>query len=331
MVDYRGFAARGDEVGTLGPHADGTGAGWGWSGGGGACRMNEAEELATDGRHLKIARPWRSIHGGSRRLASGGTVTRFVTAPAAADRQQASLPPGHPAIIGATTLFPKSVVDAADTPRLLVSGHNSAKLGRVVLKGPWRGMPIFLLTLVERETCPATCGLWAECFGNAMPLARRHRYSPELVARLEEELRAKSIEHRRTGFVVRLHNLGDFPDAGYAKRWLHWMAQMPQIHAFGYTAHRASTEVGRIINTAGAMFPDRWAIRFSVPPDDDPQPRQATTIWRQAEGPNVPEGIVCPAQTHKTAACATCGLCWAPAAASKRIVFIGHGMRRRHA
>ena len=76
----------------------------------------------------------------------------------------------------------------------------------------------------------------------------------------------------------------------------------------------------------GALHPDRWMMRFSVAADDNPQPMQATTIWRQPEGSNVPEGLICPAQTHKTAACATCGLCWSPGATGKRIVFIGHGM-----
>ena len=200
----------------------------------------------------------------------------------------------------------------------------------MVLKGPWRGKPIYQLTLVERETCPKTCDLWAECFGNAMPLARRHRYTPELVRVLDRELKQKATDHPQ-GFVVRLHVLGDFPDLAYARQWGAWMATIPELRVFGYTHHREWSEIGRLISALGAFHPDRWAIRFSVPPQQVPAPFQATTIWRQPEAARVPEGIVCPAQTHKTAACATCGLCWAPAAAGQRIVFIGHGLRRRRA
>lgn len=54
---------------------------------------------------------------------------------------------------------------------------------------------------------------------------------------------------------------------------------------------------------------------------------QATTIWREARG-KVEEGIVCPAQSGDTTACATCALCWSPWAGDQRIVFLGHGMSR---
>ena len=268
---------------------------------------------------------WQDFYGGCHRD-PGGYLTRFKGTAAHANRKDAALPATHPAIVNSTTLFQKSIIDPEKAPRLLVSGFNSAKLGRVVLKGPWRGMPIFHLTLVERETCPRTCQLWRECFGNGMPLARRHRYTPALVPTLDRELRAAAVKHAQTGFVVRLHNLGDFPDMAYALAWGRWMRDLPELHVFGYTEHPAESQIGWLVNLLGALHPDRWMMRFSVAADDNPQPMQATTIWRQPEGSNVPEGLICPAQTHKTAACATCGLCWSPGATGKRIVFIGHGM-----
>ena len=238
----------------------------------------------------------------------------------------AALPADHPAVRNGTTLFPKSVRDGRSTPRVLVSGHNNPKLGAMVRKGPWRGMPIFHLTLVERETCPRSCVQWDTCMGNAMHLARRHRPDGTTMARLRGELWQHAGKNPQ-GFVVRLHTLGDFADVAYATEWLGWMHQLPQLHVFGYTAHHAESEIGKVVNLAGALYPHRWAIRFSVAPDDSPMPWQATTIWRQPEGTNVPEGLVCPAQSHRTASCGTCGLCWSPVV--QRIVFVGHGLRRR--
>lgn len=268
---------------------------------------------------------WQLVYGMTRKP-EGGTLSRFVGTSHHRNLQAATLPGDHDAITGATTLFPLSVRHASDSPRLLVSGHNSAKIGKTVMVGIWKGMPIYHLTLVERETCPKSCFNYRQCYGNAMPIARRHTYDQALVWLLGEELRAKAVEHPG-GFVVRLHNLGDFPDPAYAKKWLAWMREIPAIRVFGYTAHPAGSPVGKLIGRANEEFPGRWMVRFSVPPDAYPQPMQATTIWRQPEGGKVPEGTVCPMSREKTRCCATCGLCWWPAAADLRIVFTGHGAR----
>lgn len=269
----------------------------------------------------------KAIFGGTRRP-SGGALSRFAGTAAHARQQDAALPAWHDAVVNGRTLFPTRVFLAHEVPRLLVSGVNSAKIGGRILKGPWAGMPVVTLTLEERATCPDSCGLWRECYGNAMPLARRVRVDAEMLARLDQELRALAAEHP-CGFAVRLHVLGDFPDMDYLGHWVRWMAALPALHVWGYTAHRRESPLGQVIAEANEFWPDRWAVRFSVPAGQQAGQHQATTIWRQPEAAVVPEGIVCPAQTHKSQACATCGLCWAPAAAGKRIVFIGHGMRRR--
>lgn len=269
---------------------------------------------------------WTQLGGAFRPSASG--ISRFSGTAAHANQTAAELPSWHPAVIEGRPLFSLSTRDVETSPRLLISGFNSAKIGSIVRKSAWRGMPIYTFSLEERATCPRECELWLSCYGNAMPYARRHRYSPALVERLGDELRAMAVAHKR-GFVVRLHVLGDFPDLAYAMAWVKWLGQIPQLHVFGYTARRADSDIGRLISAAGALCPERWAVRFSVPPDSDPMPMQATTIWRQPSGSAVPEGTVCPAQQHKTQACSTCGLCWSPAFAGKRIVFIGHGMRGR--
>ena len=264
--------------------------------------------------------------GGNRR--PQGTLSRFVGTAAHAHRDHAMLAPDHPAIRGSRSLFPKSVVRADQSPRVLVSGINSAKIGKRVMKGAWRGFPIFTVTLEERATCPATCPLWLECYGNAMPYARRHEPGPELIATLDAELRQKARYHPR-GFAVRLHVLGDFYSLEYLQQWLTWIDEIPALHVWGYTAHDMQSLMGLGIDAGNDLWPDRWVFRFSVPEGHAETGYTATTIWRKPEAPVVPEGQVCPAQTGRTTACATCGLCWSPAAADKRIVFIGHGMAKR--
>jgi hypothetical protein len=264
--------------------------------------------------------------GGNKRP-HGHSLSRFVGTAHHANREGAALSVGHAAVTGARTLFPRSVVRAAASPRLLVSGFNSAKIGARVMKGSWTGLPIFTLTLEERATCPSSCALWRECFGNAMPFARRHAHGPDLIARLDADLRELAARHR-DGFVVRVHVLGDFWSIGYLMAWFRWVRDIPGLRVFGYTAHAADSDEGAIIQMANALWPDRCAIRFSVAPEAAIGPMQATTIWRKAGSPWVPEGLVCPAQQDRTQACATCGLCWSPAMADTRIVFVGHGMNR---
>ncbi len=260
----------------------------------------------------------------------GGSLRRFTAythKESPPDREAASLRSDHPALTENRTQFPSRVFDADEGDHIFVSGHSNAKIGAFVTKGPWRGLDIFTLTLEERATCPDSCHLLAECYGNALPLAKRRAYTPELVERMDTELREMARE-RPAGFVVRLHVLGDFPDLGYVQRWSNWMAEIPQIHVFGYTAHLADSPIGILLREMNDEFLGRWAIRFSVAPEVEIDAMQATTIWREDRG-RVAEGLVCPASSGDTEACGTCGLCWSPVASGWRIVFLGHGMSRR--
>ncbi len=266
-------------------------------------------------------------YGSATRL-PGGTLARFRSVHPHGRKGDAALSAKHPAVREARTLFPTTVVSAEDAPRLLVPGFNSAKIGGRIRRGPWSGLPVFTLTLEERATCPTSCGLWRECYGNAMPLARRHAHGDALIDRLGVELTQLLAKHRG-GIAVRLHVLGDFWSEHYALMWMNWVLVHPKLHVWGYTAHAPDSEIGKTLQAMNVIRPDRWSMRFSVPPDSRQAPRQATTIWRQPEDARVPEGLVCPASSGRTQACSTCGLCWAPEAAGDRIVFIGHGMSRR--
>ena len=233
------------------------------------------------------------------------------------------LPAGHPAIRERRTLFPSTVVDVADSPRLLVSGQNSRKIGDRIVKGEWAGFPVYTLTLEERATCPASCHHWSSCMGNGMPRARRHRHGPGLTEALGEELAALQDKHPR-GFAVRLHQLGDFYDVPYVDAWLAFLEAYPALHVWGYTAWAPETPIGAAVKSLRSEAWERFAVRFS---SARPAPGGATTIAREPEGPRVAEGIVCPAQTDRASSCGACALCWSPAAKDETIVFLAHGQR----
>jgi len=202
----------------------------------------------------------------------GGPLKRHVKPKGA--RGAIVLADDHAAVTEARSLFPGTVVHSSMSPRVLVSGVNSRKIGKAVTKGRWRGMPIFTLTLEERSHCPRTCGEWASCYGNHMHYARRHIGDEVLERKLVEELAALQDSHP-AGFVVRLHVLGDFYSSLYVDFW------------------------------RGAMdcFHDRFRVRFSGTDEDG---RGSLVINTAADS----QHVLCPVQTDATDCCGTCGLCW---------------------
>lgn len=223
----------------------------------------------------------------------------------------------HPAVVEARSLFPKSVRGADDGHSVLKSGINSPKIGREILKGPWRGFPVYTLTLEERATCPSTCRHWQSCYGNNMPFAYRYRPGLEFELRLASDMAALSILHPR-GFAVRLHTLGDFYSTDYVWLWHEFLIAYPALHCFGFTA-RIDPELDPIAHALAILvrsFWPRFAVRFS----DGPALSYTTaSISESAHKPA--DAIICPAQLGKTEACSTCGLCWAT---SRRIAFLDH-------
>lgn len=226
----------------------------------------------------------------------------------------------HPAMREMRSMFPSRAFGADEVDRLLISGINSRKTGRKVTKGPWRGMPIYTLTLEERATCPATCSHLADCYGNSSHLARRIRHGFRFEYLLIDEVFCLAAENRN-GLVVRLHVLGDFYSAHYVDMWTEFLRQIPQLHVFGYTA-RLEGEIHAAIVAMNDCFPDRCAIRFS---SDSSRAMGATVIQYHPVTARVEEGLVCPAETGRTRCCAECALCWSPAMRGETIVFIRHG------
>lgn len=287
--------------------------------------VSTTSEPAKHPREVNYSGVWKC---GKQIGAERGSLKRFEHFEIDTERV-VPLDAAHPAVMEGRTLFPGSVVSARESPRFLVSGHNSRKLGAVVEKGPWAGFPIYQLSLEERKTCPRSCKLWEGCYGNSMHLARRHDHAdPEFMPALDREVRTLARSHPK-GFVVRLHTLGDFYSLEYLELWASLLVDLENLHIFGYTARRedaddeASRELAHYIRLLSSAHWKRFAIRFSN------QAGPEGTIVVDAPLVRHPHVIMCPAQTGQTDACATCGLCWSEAAREKTIGFLRHGRKRR--
>lgn len=220
------------------------------------------------------------------------------------------------ALVEGRTVFTSTVRHPDQGGALLKTGHNNPKIGRTITKGKWKGFPIFMLTLEERATCPRTCELYRSCYGNNMHLAHRWRHGPELEQFLVHEVVALQNEYRH-GFAIRLHVLGDFYSRDYVLTWQALLDCCPALHVFGFTARiDPASEITQALEAVRRAHPARWFIRQSG----------ARRARMASEVVDLPEhasagAIVCPQQTGRTLACATCGLCWAT---DKNIAFLRH-------
>lgn len=260
------------------------------------------------------------------KAAGTGERARFATH-AWAPSQGRPVAPDHPAIRGGASLYGASVVHPSVSPRLLVDGVNQRKIGGRIVKGAWRGLKVYCLTLEERASCPRSCHNWAACMGNGMPYARRHVHGPALEQRLIAEVDA--LARRRVnahGFAVRLHVLGDFYAVAYAELWAMLLGAHPGLHLFGFTAWAEASPIGAAVAGLNRAWPERCHIRFSA---RTAGPDRAITIDRPEARPA--GAIICPVQTGATRDCGTCGLCWARPARARTIAFLRHGPAVRDA
>ena len=262
----------------------------------------------TEERKDELRRLWVEERGSFSRIAQRMGVTRG-TIDGASRRLRLQVPPGkprvlaadHPAVVVGRTVFPEKwewPIEAS----VLKSGDNTRKLGGAVAKGHWRGMPIFMLTLEERATCPRDCALWRSCYGNRMRNAVRYAHGDALENRLAAEL-AKLQRLFPFGFVVRLHLLGDFYSVGYVDFWAGALTAFPALRVFGYTAWQRGTPIGDRVADLRDRCWDRFAVRTSGASDG---PR--TVVIEHGDDPS--PAIACPAQTGRTASCSSCALCW---------------------
>lgn len=247
------------------------------------------------------------------------TLSRFIKTPGAVRTKvrQLNLDTRHPALMNAHTLFPRQVKKPSDIRALLVSGHANAKIGRDVRKGKFRGYWIYTLSLEERATCPRSCHHWSTCYGNHMPWAKRVDHTdPTFLPRLEREVEDLLAIRGRAGILVRLHALGDFYSVDYVRFWRMLLMRHKHLALYGYTAREPDGDIGWAVRGLAADFRERAMIRFS----NAKWPVMATVpITAPEQCP--PNAFVCPEQTGRTRACATCAACWAT---RKNVAFIAH-------
>lgn len=229
----------------------------------------------------------------------------------------ATMPPVDlPALSEHRTLYPSTIVPVEGLLNVLVKGDNSWKIGGKVVKGRWKGFPVYTLTLEERATCPTSCAHWRSCYGNSMHLAKRIAHGAAFEDRLGLELGLLQSRHP-TGFAVRLHVLGDFYSAAYVDLWRSFLARFPALRVFGFSARwQSSDPIGAALLRLVMEQWDRFAIRFSNAPSEE-----CSTVSLEHPVQKPADAVICPQQLGKTANCGTCGLCWAT---TKRIAFLRH-------
>lgn len=235
-------------------------------------------------------------------MVAPSSLRRFGTTHGRGRMGQILLSELHPASRSGRTIFSSRVFDPNEVKRTLKDGHQSRKIGKMVVKGARRGWPIFTLTLEERATCPRSCQAWAFCYGNNMQAAERLVAGPELEAALWAELAELQRRHAR-GFMVRLHILGDFYSLAYVRLWKRALAEFPALHIFGFTARDPrNDEIGMALWHMAKTGWDRFAMRFSG--------RDGPTLGSQLAPAVHADSIMCPAQAREDLCCASCALCW---------------------
>ena len=193
------------------------------------------------------------------------------------------------------------------------------KLLKEVIKGRFKGYRVHTLTLEERATCPATCHHLATCYGNNMPFAHRLEHGPELIAKIDSELKAR---HDKLT-LVRLHVLGDFWSVEYVEQWGRWLDDHPNLAAWGYTHNWPDSiiplerAIGQAIQRVKDRHPDRFRIRWSDRPDL-PDSANSEDMAQPVKG----ESLICPEQEGRTGGCGDCVLCWEQP--SRNIIFKTH-------
>lgn len=233
-----------------------------------------------------------------------------------ANGEQRPIKPGDDADIYATTRF-HSKVQPSPAFGVLKPGGYQRKLGSRVLKGKWKGFPIFSLTLEERATCPRSCQMWLSCYGNHMGRSVRYTHGTALIDAIYNDL--VLLEQRYpNGFVVRLHILGDFFSVEYVQFWRDMLDEFHGLRIFGYTARNSTND---IIGWAIEQLRDERWERFAIRTSGAYACPRTKVIAKDYKENGV---IVCPAQTNKTECCASCALCWEPAARNKVIAFLRH-------
>jgi hypothetical protein len=225
------------------------------------------------------------------------------------------VPLGEPRVIApkATegTIFPSMVKDVVPGQPVLLDGASNAKIGGDVLVGWLKGARIVTLTLEERATCPRSCALWQECYGNTLNWSVRWRPGESLERQIEADV--IDLLDRFGKVLVRLHITGDFYSMGYLALWARLLDEHPSLAVFGFTAHPDTSPMGAAIAKVRDRDPRRFSIRHS---GRSGSWGSVTTPLVEIDAPMVFDVAMCPEQRDAMKGspdkmhCGACGLCW---------------------
>jgi len=214
----------------------------------------------------------------------------------------------------------KSVNDGMGKTERVIKKSTNVKLGKRVTKGKLKGMPIFTVTLEERATCADTCSHYADCYGNNMPFATRYKADTALIDAMYSELKVLNKKHK-SGFLVRLHILGDFYSLNYVSLWDQWLDEFENLFVYGYSERKIGTPIGNALN----LLRIKWTNRFMVRVSGDFNLSNMTALSfddkRSSDQLASKQAFMCPVQEDKTDSCSTCTLCWAT---TKNVIFKTH-------
>ena len=226
----------------------------------------------------------------------------------------------HKAIVNATTLYNGSKLTIRDVTNYkfkVLKVSTNIKLGKKVTKGKLKGMKMYTLTLIERETCTDECEHYTDCFGNNMHVAHRFEVNDAFMLRLETDIHATAVANPN-GFLVRLHILGDFKSVEYTLFWERMMIHYPNLHVYGYSRNHNDSKYSHVRDIAKELirlrskYQERWAVRFSNKLDQE---------YSANSRDITDKGITCLAQVKASVSCSDCTLCWS---SKKAIGFITH-------
>ena len=226
----------------------------------------------------------------------------------------------HKAIVNATTLYNGSKLTIRDVTNYkfkVLKTSTNIKLGKKVTKGKLKGMKMYTLTLIERETCTDECEHYKDCFGNNMHVAHRFEVNDAFMLRLESDIHA-TARLNPNGFLVRLHILGDFESVEYTLFWERMMIHYPNLYVYGYSRNHIDSKYSHVRDIAKELirlrskYQDRWAVRFSNKLDEE---------YSANSRDITDKGITCLAQVKASVSCSDCTLCWS---SKKAIGFITH-------
>ena len=194
--------------------------------------------------------------------------------------------------------YEKTIKSPLDT-KIIKSIKNNRKMGggkySLIQKGKYIGLPFYKISLEERTTCPDTCKIRDKCYGNNMPFAHRIDHThPLFYNKLALEIDNLNMINP-LGYVIRLHELGDFFDGKYIMWWFTNVSRCPKIKLIGFTAHKSDSPMGLSIKLLNSL--DNVDIRFSG---------EDTVITDE----KIDGTFACPAQISTKINCANCTLCW---------------------